>query len=76
MKRSFARLFEAAPRGLALGGNGGRGGGVAGVTCGRGGENPTETCLVPRNGSGEPARAWSPAWDMVAADPCNGFQPG
>ena len=21
---------------------------------------------VPRNGSGEPARAWSPAWDMVA----------
>ena len=44
LKRSFARLFEAAPRGLALGGNGGRGGGVAGVTCGRGGENPTETC--------------------------------
>jgi len=40
------------------------------------GENPTETCLVPRDGSGEPARAWSPAWDMVAADPCNGFQPG
>ena len=29
-----------------------------------------------RFGSGEPARAWSPAWDMVAADPCNGFQPG
>ena len=25
---------------------------------GRGGENPTETCLVPCNGSGEPARAW------------------
>jgi hypothetical protein len=44
---------------------------VAAVT-----ENPTETCLVPRNGSGEPARAWSPAWDMIAADPCNGFQPG
>ena len=30
---------------------------------------------VPRNGSGEPAQAWSPAWDMVAADPCNGFRP-
>ena len=27
-------------------------------------------------GAGSPARAWSPAWDMVAADPCNGFQPG
>eukprot|EP00964_Phaeocystis_antarctica_P132314 scaffold96375_cov65-Phaeocystis_antarctica.AAC.3 len=27
-------------------------------------------------GSGEPARAWSPAWDAIAADPCNGFQPG
>ena len=26
--------------------------------------------------SGEPARAWSLGWDMVAADPCNGFQPG
>jgi hypothetical protein len=38
-----------------------------------GGKPETETCLVPRNGSGEPARAWSPAWDMVAADPCNGF---
>ena len=35
-----------------------------------------EVRTVPRNGSGEPARAWSPAWDMVAADPCNGFQPG
>ena len=31
---------------------------------------------VPSDGSGEPARAWSLAWDMVAADPCNGFQPG
>ena len=30
----------------------------------------------PRNGSGELARAWSLAWDMVAADLCNGFQPG
>jgi hypothetical protein len=35
-----------------------------------------EVRTVPRNGSGEPARAWSPAWDMIAADPCNGFQPG
>jgi len=24
----------------------------------------------------EPAQAWSPAWDMIAADPCNGFKPG
>ena len=31
---------------------------------------------VPSDGSGEPARAWSLAWDMIAADPCNGFQPG
>jgi hypothetical protein len=26
-----------------------------------------EVRTVPRNGSGEPARAWSPAWDMIAA---------
>ena len=25
---------------------------------------------VPRDGSGEPARAWSPAWDTIAASPC------
>ena len=33
--------------------------------------------LYPRtgDGSGEPARAWSLAWDMIVADPCNGFQP-
>ena len=33
---------------------------------------------VPSDGSGEPARAraWNLAWDMVVADPCNGFQPG
>ena len=31
---------------------------------------------VPSDGSGEPARAWSLAWDMIVADPCNGFQPG
>jgi len=43
--------------------------------CSRGGENPTETCTYLVT-AGEPARAWSPAWDTVAADPCNGFQPG
>ena len=25
---------------------------------------------VPRDGSGEPARAWGPAWDTIAASPC------
>ena len=31
---------------------------------------------VPRNGSGEPARAWSQPGTWSFADPCNGFQPG
>ena len=26
--------------------------------------------------SGEPARAWGPAWDTIAADPRDGSQPG
>ena len=30
----------------------------------------------PSDGSGEPARARSLAWDMIVVDPCNGFQPG
>ena len=43
-----------------------------GACCSRGGENPTEACtIVPSDGSGEPARAWSLAWDMIVADPCN-----
>eukprot|EP00964_Phaeocystis_antarctica_P027010 scaffold15204_cov73-Phaeocystis_antarctica.AAC.2 len=24
-----------------------------------------EDCTIPQDGSGEPARAWSPAWDTV-----------
>ena len=43
---------------------------------GRCGENPRVHRTAPSDGSGEPARAWSLAWDMVVADPCNGFQPG
>ena len=43
---------------------------------GRCGENPRVHCTAPSDGSGEPARAWSLAWDMIVADPCNGFQPG
>ena len=43
-----------------------------GARCGsRVGESPTRCGLhVPRDGSGEPARAWSPAWDTVVASPC------
>ena len=76
LKRSFARLFEAAPRGLALGGNGGRGRGVAGVTCGRGGENPTETCTYLVTGPESQHGLGAQPGIRSLADPCNGFQPG
>ena len=39
-----------------------------GACCGRGGEKVKTRRIdlhVPRDGSGEPARAWSPAWDII-----------
>ena len=46
------------------------------VGCGRGGENPTETCtyLVTGPGSRHGLGAQPGTWSL--ADPCNGFQPG
>eukprot|EP00964_Phaeocystis_antarctica_P145979 scaffold112151_cov61-Phaeocystis_antarctica.AAC.2 len=38
-----------------------------------------EDRTIPQDGSGETARAWSPAWDTndrSRIPACNGFQPG